>query len=108
MRRLHRKASRKRIKKGIRRKKRIKITRGRPKKVFLPEKIKQLIQKGKQRGFVTGAEILDFFPETEKDIKGLESFYETLEREGIEVKEAREFLKVEEKEKRRKNSESVS
>lgn len=74
-----------------------KIPRGRPKKVFLPEKFQQLVEKGKQRGFITPAEILSFFPEIERDIKGLEKLYEDLEKEGIEVKEAKEFLEVKEK-----------
>ncbi|GAI53850.1 unnamed protein product, partial [marine sediment metagenome] len=74
-----------------------KIPRGRPKKVFLPEKFQQLVKKGKQRGFITPAEILSFFPEIERDIKGLEKLYEDLEKEGIEVKEAKEFLEVKEK-----------
>lgn len=74
-----------------------KVPRGRSKRVFLPEKFQQLVKKGKQRGFITPAEILSFFPEIEKDIKGLEKLYEDLEKEGIEVKEAKEFLEVKEK-----------
>ena len=76
------------------RKKIFKIPRGRPKKVFLPEKFQQLVKKGKQRGFITPSEILFFFPEVERDIRGLEKLYEDLEKEGIEVKEAKEFLEV--------------
>ena len=67
------------------------------KKVFNPEKFQALFDKGKQRGFVTNSEILYFFPEIEKDVEGLENLYEELEKEGIEVKESREFLEVEEK-----------
>ncbi len=90
-------------------KKKVKVRRGRPRrrasssrgrlsrKIFLPERIKELIEKSKHRGFVTSAEILNYFPEMEKDIKGLELLYESLDKEGIEVKETREFLKVEEK-----------
>jgi len=95
--RLKKKAKRKikrRKKKRILRKKKIKISRRRHQKIFSPEKIQQLIEKGKERGFVTVTEILYFFPEIEKDIKGLDFLYETLEKEGIEVKEDREFLKV--------------
>ena len=81
----------------IKKRKKIKKARlGRPKKVFLTEKLQALIEKGRPRGFVTIPEILSFFPEIEKDIKGLEKLYEDLEKEGIEVKEAREFLKVKE------------
>jgi len=82
------------------RKKRKGLPRGRPKKVFLPEKLQQLIKKGKERGFVTVSEILYFFPAVERDIKGLEQLYEALEKEGIEVQEAKEFLVPEEKAKK--------
>jgi RNA polymerase primary sigma factor len=72
--------------------------RGMSKKVFPDERLQQLIIKGKSRGFVTPSEILYFFPEVEKDINGLEKLYEDLEKNGIEVKEAKELLEVEEKE----------
>lgn len=73
-----------RVKKVLRRKKKSKI--------FLPQKINELIDKGKGRGFVTISEILELFPEAEKDLAGLEHFYEDLEREGIEIKDKKEFL----------------
>jgi len=66
------------------------------KKIFAPEKIQDLIRKGKERGFITISEILYFFPAIEKDIQGLEKLYETLEKEGIEIKESKEFLTTEE------------
>jgi RNA polymerase primary sigma factor len=81
--------------KKVRRRKKFRLPRGRPKKVFLPEKFQQLVAKGKQRGFVTFSEILTFFPDVERNIKGLEKLYEDLEKEGIEIKEAREFLETE-------------
>jgi len=86
------------VKKGrrkIKRKKKIVKKKLKKKKVFLQEKLQDLIEKGKQRGFVTISEILHFFPEIEKDIQGLENLYENLEKEGIEVKEAKEFLELE-------------
>jgi RNA polymerase primary sigma factor len=87
------------LKKKIKRKKRRKfrLKPGRPKKIFFQDRLQQLISKGKERGFVTPSEILYFFPEVEKDIKGLDKLYETLEKEGIEVKEAKEFLEIKEK-----------
>jgi len=78
-----------------RRKKKFRLPRGRPRKVFTPEKFQQLVEKGKQRGFVTFSEILTFFPDIERDIKGLEKLYCDLEKEGIEIKESREFLETE-------------
>jgi RNA polymerase primary sigma factor len=74
------------------------VGRRRKKEVFVEDKLSQLIQKGKERGFVTFSEILYFFPEVEEDIEGLEKLYETLEKEGIEVREHREFLVPEEEE----------
>lgn len=81
-----------------RKREKIRVSRGRPRKVFLPEKLQQLIERGKKRGFVTPSEILFFFPEVEKDIKGLDKLYENLEKEGIEVREAKELLPELEKE----------
>ena len=78
---------------------------GRPKKVFTPEKFQELVKKGKERGFVTYSEILYYFPEIERDIKGLEKLYEDLEKEGIEVKEVKELISVEEKVKKVKETE---
>ena len=37
-----------------------------------------LVEKGRSRGFVTQAEVLNAFPSIEKDIKGLEALYERL------------------------------
>ncbi len=91
------------IKRSVRPKKRSKkraVHLGRPKKVFLPEKIQQLLEKGRKRGFVTYAEILYFFPDVENDVKGLERLYDDLEKEGIELKEVRELLSFEEKPKK--------
>jgi len=62
--------------------------------VFPPEKIEQLIKRGKERGFVTFSEVLYFFSDIEKDIKGLEALYGDLEEQGIEVKETKEFLEI--------------
>lgn len=86
----------KKIKKG---RKKFHLRRGRPPKIFLPEKLAKLLERGKERGFVTISEILDFFPEVEKDIKGLEDLYSRLEKEGIEVKEAKELISLPEEKK---------
>ena len=80
------KGKRKKIRKGG-------VTR---KKLIVSEKMEELIQKGASRRFVTYSEILHYFPEIEKDIKGLEVLYSELEKRGIEVKEAKEFLEVKE------------
>lgn len=58
------------------------------------EDIQGLIEKSRQRGFVTYSEILYAFPDIEKDITGLERLYQRLEEEGITVQEVRQYLDV--------------
>ena len=58
-------------------------------RIFSEEKVAQLIEKGRQRGFVTLSEILYLFPLMEKDVRGLEQLYDRFDREGVEVKEAK-------------------
>lgn len=60
--------------------------------IFPPEKIIELVKRGRDRGFVTFAEVLDYFPNIEYDIEGLEKLFEETEKQGIEIKEVREFL----------------
>ncbi len=74
------------------------LPRGRPKKIFIEDKIQQLLARGKERGFVTQEEILYFFPEVENDLAGLENLFDRLEQEGIEIKESKELLLPLEKE----------
>src|SRR3990167_8641358 len=71
-------------------KKRGKGSRG----VVREEDIQGLIEKAKQRGFVTYSEIIYAFPEIEKDVEGLERLYQRLEEEGIQVQEVRQYLDV--------------
>ena len=59
------------------------------------ESIQKLVEKGKQKGFITFSEILYFLPDIERHIKDLELLYDTLDNEGIAVKETREFLNIE-------------
>ena len=47
-----------------------------------------LIEKGKHRGFVTQSEVLNSFPEIEKNIKGLEMLYDRLESSNINIIES--------------------
>jgi len=72
-------------------KKRKKKRRG----VVQEENIQELIEKSRQRGFVTYSEILYAFPDIEKDVEGLERLYLRLEEEGMQVEEVREYLDVE-------------
>lgn len=93
----------KKIKKRLIKKKRLKLKKEikkrklkkeMSKKIFSSKKIQALKERARGRGFVTMNEILYLFPEVEKNIKrsGNLWWHEELEREGIEVKEVKEFL----------------
>ena len=69
-------------------------------KIFPADKMQQLLEKGRERGFITYSEILYFFPSVEKNISGLESLFDELDREGVEVKESSELLSLEGKTKK--------
>ena len=92
--RVKKRVKKRRTKRKKRRKKSVSRRRKKRVKIFLPEKIQTLISKGKLRGFVTYNEILYLFPGIEKDIKGLEELHEILRKEGIEIREKKEFLEV--------------
>lgn len=90
-----RKVARRKIRKKISHKRKIKKGKlGKRRQVVTKEKLQALIERGKERGFVTPAEILYFFPKIERDVLGLDRLYDRLEKVGIEVKEAREFLEI--------------
>ncbi len=82
-----------------------------PASLFHEDKINQLIAKSRHRGFVTEAEILQNFPEIEKDIAGLEKLYERLESSNINVIESGKVLeeeKIKEFEKDKKLEKDIS
>ncbi len=66
-------------------------------RIITKKKIDQLIKKVSPRGFVTYSEILYYFPEIEKDIKGLERLYQELEKKDIEIREAKELIETKKK-----------
>lgn len=72
------------------------------KQVFSSQKIQKLIERGKDRGFVTTLEILHFFPDLEQDLPGLQRLYDRLAKQGIEVKEPVSPLEAEEEKEERK------
>jgi len=47
-----------------------------------------LIERGKNRGFVTDSEVIDYFPEIERDVDFLDKIYNTLEQANIKIIEA--------------------
>ena len=67
----------------------------RKKKVFIPEKTDYLLEKAKKRGFITTNEILRVFPDFERDIGGLEDFFDVLHKQGFDVLERKGFLELE-------------
>ena len=52
----------------------------------------ELIERGRQKGFVTNFEILDYFPRIEKDLSYLEEIYSRLEQVGIKVVEVESLI----------------
>ncbi|EKD56514.1 MAG: hypothetical protein ACD_58C00166G0002 [uncultured bacterium] len=61
--------------------------------IILPPEVSNLIEKGRNHGFVTYTEILQIMPEPEKQIDILDVIYDTFIREGIEIKQPRSLLK---------------
>jgi RNA polymerase primary sigma factor len=62
--------------------------------LFKPEQVNSLIKRGRQRGFITESELLHFFPQVEKDIKGLEELYRRLEAANVPVVESGQLIEV--------------
>ena len=57
------------------------------------EGLKELVRRGRSRGFVTDAEVLNYFPDIEKNLAFLERAYTKLEEQGIKIKETSLFIK---------------
>lgn len=67
-------------------------TRVSQKERLFEKRAKAIIDRGRERGFITETEILKFFPDVEKDISELERLYDRLEETNIKVEESREFI----------------
>ena len=65
------------------------------KKINKEEALAQLVEKGKNRRFVTYDEILRSFPEVESDILFLDEIYQALEGAGVVVSEGVNLLALE-------------
>ncbi len=57
------------------------------------EALEELIKRGRGREFLTDAEVLNYFPEIEKNLPFLEQVYARLEKEGIKIKESGPVIK---------------
>src|SRR3989344_8510531 len=69
---------------------------------FAPERIDQLLEKGKTRGFVTYAEILHMFPHIEDNVIFLDELYTRFQAGGVGVFGGGEKLEGKGKKKRKK------
>lgn len=78
------------------------VVTGRPPKkpkriAHVPEeyvaRLEELVKRGRSRGFVNDAEILNYFPDIEKNLSFLEEVYMRLEQEGIKVRETTSLIK---------------
>jgi RNA polymerase primary sigma factor len=71
------------------------LHKGKP--LIVPEEytvnLEDLVRRGRSRGFVTDAEVLNYFPEVEKNLAYLEQVYDRLDKEGIKVKESSPLIK---------------
>lgn len=54
--------------------------------------LKDLIKRGESRGFVTDAEVLNFFPRIEKNLPFLDEIYSRLENNGIKILESKPLI----------------
>ena len=88
------KAQKKKVKKVVKVKKPKKRAIKKKTSVFPLDKVESLTKKGRERSFVTVSEILYFFPNIEKDIRGFELLIEEWEKQGIEIKDPICTLKV--------------
>lgn len=70
---------------------------GKSEKELYKHKVESLIQEGRQRGFVTEAEVLEVVPETEEQIELIEEIYKQLAKAGVEIAEGEADLLEEEK-----------
>lgn len=69
--------------------------------------IDDIVDRGKQRGFVTEDEIIHIMPDLESDIEMVEHLYGSLEEVGVRILSSAELLKVEPKEDQKRVDKSV-
>jgi len=73
-----------------------------------PEKLDELVKKGKTRGFVTFSEILNHFPNIEENMREMNMMFDKLEQLSIDVKDSKGYLDTDDvaKKKGRKRASS--
>ena len=67
------------------------------KQMNVADSIKELLRRGKQRGFLTEDEVVHSLPEIEKNIEDLEDFYAQIDNSGIQIINSDELLNIETK-----------
>ncbi|NTW30688.1 MAG: RNA polymerase sigma factor RpoD [Candidatus Moranbacteria bacterium] len=72
-----------------------KKTKAEVKKEEKNDAFEEIVNRGKQRGFVTEDEIIHILPDVETDLDALERLYGSLEEAGVRVVTSDEMLKVE-------------
>lgn len=60
------------------------------------KRLKDLLYRGRSRGFVTDAEVLSFFPRIEENLSFLDTVYQRLDEEGVKIKESSPLIKKKE------------
>ncbi len=70
------------------------VLRAEEKRKFDTEKLGELIDRGRGRGFITDTEVLQYFPTIEDDIAFLEEIYNELEKSNIKVIETSQLIDV--------------
>ncbi len=73
----------------------LKKTKAEVKKEEKNDAFEEIVNRGKQRGFVTEDEIIHILPDVEMDLDALERLYGSLEDAGVRVVTSDEMLKVE-------------
>lgn len=61
------------------------------------QQLAELIERGKERGYVTDTEVLHYFPTIEEDVTFLDTVYATLDKQNIKVIETSQLITVPEK-----------
>ncbi|MEK7149817.1 MAG: sigma-70 family RNA polymerase sigma factor [Patescibacteria group bacterium] len=72
------------------------------------DSIKELIQRGRGKGFVTDTEIIHYFPKIEDDVSFLEEIYDQLEQHNIKVVETAALLEMKVEEVSKKELEEAT
>ncbi|MBI2025135.1 MAG: sigma-70 family RNA polymerase sigma factor [Candidatus Harrisonbacteria bacterium] len=76
------------------RKKPKKLTKKEKKRELDLQALQELIERGRNRGFVTDTEVLHYFPHVEEDVSFLEEIYDRLEQVNIKVVETEQLIEL--------------